>query len=99
MPALTLFSRAAEHLVPGRLLSGDTLFIGACGRCDLPGGNASTLHQSLSTKLRPLPDATILYPGHNYAPVPSTPLGEEKRSNPFLAAQTSQEFLHLVGQG
>ena len=85
-------------LVDGKLLSGDTLFIGACGRCDLPGGDARTLHQSLSTKLRVLPDETILYPGHNYAPVPSTPLGEEKRTNPFLAAETAQDFLRLVGQ-
>lgn len=85
-------------LVDGRLLSGDTLFIGACGRCDLPGGSAKTLHHSLSTKLRALPDETVLYPGHNYAPIPHAPLGEEKRTNPFLAAETAEDFLHLVGQ-
>lgn len=84
-------------LVDGRLLSGDTLFIGACGRCDLPGGDAKMLHESLSKKLRPLPDETVLYPGHNYAQVPSTLLGEEKQANPFLAAATAQDFLHLVG--
>lgn len=84
-------------LVGGRLLSGDTLFIGACGRCDLPGGNPKTLHESLHKKLKPLPDETILYPGHDYAPVPSTSLGEEKKANPFLAAATVQDFLHLVG--
>ena len=86
-------------LVDGRLLSGDTLFIGACGRCDLPGGNARTLHQSLSIKLRPLPDETVLCPGHNYAHVRTVALGEEKRTNPFLAAPTAQEFLRLVGEG
>lgn len=85
-------------LVSGHLLSGDTLFIGACGRCDLPGGNARQLHESLANKIRSLPDDTILCPGHNYAHVPSIALGEEKRTNPFLSAATPQEFLQLVGQ-
>jgi len=84
-------------LVNGRLLSGDTLFIGACGRCDLPGGNPAKLYESLTKKLKPLDDATILCPGHDYATVPTAALGEEKRANPFLSAPTLQDFLHLVG--
>jgi len=83
--------------VNGRLLSGDTLFIGSCGRCDLPGGDAATLYHSLAKRLRPLDDETILCPGHNYAEVPTTRLGDEKRSNPFLGAATLHDFLHLVG--
>lgn len=85
-------------LVNGRLLSGDTLFIGACGRCDLPGGDARTLYESLTTKLKPLDDQTILCPGHNYAHVPEVTLGEEKGTNPFLGAPTLADFLRLVGQ-
>ena len=84
-------------LVNGRLLSGDTLFIGACGRCDLPGGNPTKLYESLTKKLKPLDDETILCPGHNYATVPTVAFGEEKRANPFLSAPTLQDFLHLVG--
>ena len=84
-------------LVDGRLFSGDTLFIGACGRCDLPGGDPATLYESLSKQLRPLDDETILCPGHHYAPTPTARLGEEKRANPFLAASTLQDFLRLVG--
>ncbi len=84
-------------LVNNRLLSGDTLFIGACGRCDLPGGNPTLLYESLTKQLRPLDDATILCPGHNYAEVPTVELGEEKRTNPFLSARTIQDFLRLVG--
>lgn len=86
-------------LAEGHLFSGDTLFIGACGRCDLPGGDARKLYESLSGKLRPLDDKTILCPGHNYAEVPYTSLGEEKRRNPFLAAGHLEQFLRLVGQG
>jgi glyoxylase-like metal-dependent hydrolase (beta-lactamase superfamily II) len=84
-------------LVDGRLLSGDTLFIRACGRCDLPGSDPEQLYESLTKRLRPLDDATILCPGHNYADVPTTELGAEKRTNPFLGARTKQEFLRLVG--
>ena len=54
-------------LVDDRIVSGDTLFIGACGRVDLPGGNAEQLYYSLTQKLMALPDDTILFPGHNYS--------------------------------
>ena len=86
-------------LVDGRLCSGDTLFIRACGRWDLPGGNPSKLYESLTNKLKTLDDATILCPGHHYADVPSSTIGEEKRTNPFLQPPTLQEFLRLIGHG
>jgi glyoxylase-like metal-dependent hydrolase (beta-lactamase superfamily II) len=84
-------------LVDGRLLSGDTLFIGSCGRCDLPGGDPALLYESLTKKLKSLDDETVLCPGHHYADVPMARLVEEKRANPFLRAQTLTDFLHLVG--
>lgn len=84
-------------LVDNRLLSGDTLFIGGCGRCDLPGGNPSALYHSLTQTLTRLDDRTQLYPGHNYAPVPHSTLGDEKQHNPFLQPKTLDQFLHLVG--
>lgn len=85
-------------LADGHLFSGDTLFIGACGRWDLPGGDPRVLHESLAGKLRPLPDDTVLCPGHNYAEVPTTSLGEEKRTNPFLRVNSTDEFLRLIGR-
>lgn len=85
-------------LAEGHLFSGDTLFIGACGRWDLPGGDPRQLHDSLANKLRALPDDTILCPGHNYADVPTTRLGEEKHANPFLRVETADEFLRLIGR-
>ena len=54
-------------LVDGRVVSGDTMFIDACGRVDFPGGNAEQMYYSLTQKLMALPDETILFPGHNYA--------------------------------
>lgn len=61
------------------LLSGDTLFAGSVGRTDFPGGSMTTLVESLK-KLKALPDLTKVIPGHG----PSTTIGEEKGSNPYL---------------
>lgn len=83
-------------LVNGCLLSGDTLFIGSCGRCDFPDSSPTDLYESLSKKLRPLKDDTILHPGHNYAEVPVKPLGDEKRDNPLFGARTLEEFMRMV---
>jgi glyoxylase-like metal-dependent hydrolase (beta-lactamase superfamily II) len=62
------------------LLAGDTLFAGSVGRTDLPGGDGPTLIRSIHEKLLPLPDATIVIPGHG----PKTTIGEERETNPFL---------------
>ena len=74
-------------LVDGRLVSGDTLFIRACGRTDLPGGDASEMHRSLTQRLGRLPDDTILLPGHNYGGPQST-IGEAKRERIAWAIET-----------
>ncbi len=84
-------------LVDNQLLSGDTLFIRGCGRCDLPGGNPNALYESLTHRIKPLDDRTLVYPGHNYAEVPRSTVAEEKRENPFLRASTLEEFRSLVG--
>ncbi|MDA8236162.1 MAG: MBL fold metallo-hydrolase [Clostridia bacterium] len=60
--------------------TGDTLFQGSIGRSDFPGGNHDTLINSIKKKLTVLPDDTQVFPGHG----PSSNIGEEKRSNPFL---------------
>jgi glyoxylase-like metal-dependent hydrolase (beta-lactamase superfamily II) len=84
-------------LVDGRLVSGDTLFIQACGRTDLPGGDPTEMHRSLTQRLARLPDDTILLPGHNYGGPRST-LGDEKRTNPFLQMGLG-DFLRAMGGG
>ena len=80
-------------LVQNHLVSGDTLFIGSCGRCDLPGSSAEDMYDSLTQKLMKLDDRTLLFPGHNYAHKPSSTMGDEKRSNPYLQFHSLQDFL------
>lgn len=64
----------------GRLIAGDTLFAGSIGRTDLWGGSFEQIMRSLKGKLLPLPDETIVYPGHGEV----TTIGRERESNPFL---------------
>jgi len=84
-------------LVGGCLVSGDTLFIGSCGRVDLPGSDPSQLYDSLVNKLKRLPDDTVLYPGHDYADRPSSTIGEEKRRNMYMRFDRLEDFLHMMG--
>ena len=84
-------------LVDGRLISGDTLFIGSCGRVDLPGSDPAQLYDSLVNKLKQLPDETILYPGHNYADRMTSTIGEEKRRNMYMRFNRLEDFLGLMG--
>jgi hydroxyacylglutathione hydrolase len=81
--------------VDGRLLSGDTLFINACGRTDLPGGDPAEMHRSLTQRLAKLPEETVLLPGHNYGGESST-IGAEKRQNPFMRIGLA-DFLRTMG--
>jgi len=64
----------------GNLFTGDTLFVGDSGRTDLPGGHRPTLGASIR-KLMALPDDTVVWPGHDYGPTPSSTIGWEKRNN------------------
>lgn len=78
------------------LITGDTLFIKGCGRCDLPGGDPEEMYNSLTGKLKKMEDHTRIYPGHNYADVPISTLGEEKRQNPYLLCRSVEQFLRLT---
>jgi glyoxylase-like metal-dependent hydrolase (beta-lactamase superfamily II) len=85
-------------LVDGRLISGDTLFIGACGRTDLPGSDPEAMYDSLTRRLAALPDDTVLLPGHNYGGEAST-IGREKRQNRFMQFPSLRDFLAVMGGG
>lgn len=84
-------------LVDGRVISGDTLFIGSCGRVDLPGSNPTDLYYSLNQKLKCLPDETILLPGHNYSPERTSSIGREKTNNPFMRFERVEDYLRAMG--
>ncbi len=83
----------------GRLVSGDTLFLGGCGRVDLPGSDPEAMYHSLNGTLKALPDETVLYPGHLYAAEAYGPLGDQKRMNPFLRVTSVEQFLGFMGYG
>lgn len=62
------------------IISGDVLFHGSVGRTDLPGGDFTTLEESIKMKLYTLPEDTVVYPGHG----DSTTIGDEMKTNPFV---------------
>jgi len=84
-------------LVQNRLVSGDTLFIGACGRVDLPGSSPQDMYNSLVHKLMRLDDATVLYPGHHYAAQPTSTIGAERQHNPYVQCTSLHDFLRAMG--
>lgn len=84
-------------LVDGKkLLTGDTLFVGECGRTDLPGGNAGSMYDSLFNKLLQLDDDVEVYPGHDYGVRPCSTIGEERRSNYTLQPRSIEEFVEFM---
>jgi hydroxyacylglutathione hydrolase len=78
------------------LVSGDTLFIGGCGRVDLPGGDSEQLYFSLTQVLGKLPSDTLLYPGHNYASKSSSTIGEELQTNRFMQMRGLESWKSLM---
>lgn len=85
-------------LVQDRLVSGDTLFIGSCGRVDLPGSNPEQMYDSLVNRLMKLDDKTVVLPGHNYAAGrTSTTIGEERKQNPYVQFRSVSEFIRAMG--
>lgn len=84
---------------PGQLVSGDTLFLGSCGRVDLPGSDPEAMYESLQGTLKKLPDQTLLFPGHLYSSQAQSTLGEEKETNPFLRVTSLDNFLSFMGIG
>ena len=68
----------------GMVFTGDSLFVGSVGRTDFPGSSWDVLEASIQKKLFTLPGDTIVYPGHNYGPTPSSTIQYEKRHNPFV---------------
>jgi hydroxyacylglutathione hydrolase len=81
-----------------KLLTGDTLFVGECGRTDLLGGNSKQMYNSLFNKILKLNDEIEVYPGHDYGPKPSSTIGEEKRSNYTLEPRPLIEFIEFMNQ-
>jgi len=82
----------------GKIFTGDTLFVGNCGRVDLPGGSALELYHSLFDILYNMDESLVLYSGHNYGSTPTSTLANEKKNNFVLQKRSEQEFVEMMGQ-
>ena len=82
----------------GKIFSGDTLFVGNCGRVDLPGGSAKELYHSLFDILYSLDENLVMYSGHNYGHKETSTLGQEKITNMVMQKRTEQQFVEMMGQ-
>ncbi len=76
------------------LLTGDTVFVGGCGRADLEHSDVSDLFDSLK-KIKKLPDNTKIFPGHNYGDTPWATIKDEKKNNPYFKVKTLDDFIKL----
>jgi hydroxyacylglutathione hydrolase len=83
-------------LIDGKLLTGDTLFVGECGRTDLPGGSVKDMYTSLLQRIAKLDDRIEVYPGHDYGSSPSSTIGREKETNYTLQNRTLKQFVEFM---
>ncbi len=79
-----------------KLLTGDTLFVGECGRTDLPGGSAMDMYNSLFHKLMNLDDDIEVYPGHDYGVSFHSTIGVERKTNYTLEERSLEEFIDFM---
>ena len=79
-----------------KLLTGDTLFVGECGRTDMPGGSSKSMYESLFNKILKLDDSVEVYPGHDYGSKPKSTISEEKRSNYTLQPRSLEDFIAFM---
>ncbi|MCW3998272.1 MAG: MBL fold metallo-hydrolase [Candidatus Bathyarchaeota archaeon] len=81
-----------------KLITGDTLFVGECGRTDLPSGSSEDLFNSLFNKILQLYDNIEVYPGHDYGKKRFSTIGEEKKSNYTLQPRTLEDFIKFMNE-
>jgi glyoxylase-like metal-dependent hydrolase (beta-lactamase superfamily II) len=78
------------------VLTGDSLFIRGCGRTDFQSGDAGTLYDHITQRLFTLPDATLVYPGHDYKGQTVSTIGEEKQFNPRFVEHNRASFIEFM---
>lgn len=85
-------------LADGKLLTGDALFVGECGRTDLAGGNSGDMYDSLTKRILTLDDSAEVYPGHDYGSRSSSTIGNERKNNYTLKPRTREEFIKFMAE-
>jgi hydroxyacylglutathione hydrolase len=86
------------YLFDGQVATGDTLFVGECGRVDLPESDPSAMYESLLRRVIQLDDALVVLPGHDYGVTPTSTIGREKAENYTLQPRTKEEFLRFLAE-
>ena len=90
-------SGCMNYYIDGKVFTGDTLLIRGCGRTDFQEGDAQMLYENVNNRLFTLPDATIVFPAHDYKGRTSSSIGEEKRWNPRLGGgQSANDFIDIM---
>lgn len=84
------------YVFQGHVATGDTLFVGECGRTDLPGSDPSAMYDSLLRRVVALDDALVVLPGHDYGVTPTSTIGREKKENYCLQPRTREQFLRFL---
>jgi glyoxylase-like metal-dependent hydrolase (beta-lactamase superfamily II) len=80
------------------ILTGDTIFVGSCGRLDLPGGSASEMFDSIYGKLINLDSELVVLPGHHYGSKKTSSIREEKENNFVFKFKNKNEFLSFMSK-
>jgi hydroxyacylglutathione hydrolase len=78
------------------IITGDTLFVGNCGRTDLPGSDPEEMYNSLFEKILKLDNNLVVYPGHNYGYKSISTIGEEKKNNYVLLPRSREQFIKFM---
>ena len=84
---------SACYRIENELITGDTLFVFGCGRCDLHGGDPEQMYTTLKRIRDELPESIVIHPGHNYAIHKTSTLGEEIEGNPFMHFTEVDQFV------
>ncbi len=90
---------STSYRLRGAIVTGDTMFVNGCGRCDFVGGDPHVMYGTLRTLVSALPGDTRMYPGHDYGATPTSTLDEQLRDNPFLQLPTVRDFVQHRMQG
>jgi glyoxylase-like metal-dependent hydrolase (beta-lactamase superfamily II) len=85
---------SACYHIGDRLITGDTLFVFGCGRCDLRGGDPEQMYVTLKDMAARLPAGTIIHPGHNYAAQPTSTMEDQLEGNAFMHFDSADRFVH-----
>jgi len=85
---------SACYHIGNELITGDTLFVFGCGRCDLRGGDPEQMYVTLKDMSDRLPSATVIHPGHNYAEKATATMDEQVSGNPFMHFDHAADFVH-----